>query len=252
MLKILKLFTLLMLFKQFSLEAVYRPPSTHDGIWQIIEPHIIPDTHPAKAKLDQIFSFPNALNSVENMSKAGFKIVKERREGHCYVAFHKKLKGYVVKFYCDDQINNDWDHWMRRINGARAIEGAIERHGAQHLFCVPKKWIYPVCRGNVHYGAKNFVLIAEEMDVYGGVANLDLWKQIKWMNKEKLTLLQKIISEEGLIDSIYPDNLPFCKDKRICFIDTEHFGGSGIRYHRLTRHLPKKLQGYWTEITHSQ
>lgn len=252
MLKILKIVAFFLILVQSSIEAIYRPPSVHDAVWQIVETHIIPDTHPVKGKLDQVFSSPNILNSTETMRKAGFKIVKERREGHCYVAFHKKLKGYVIKFYCDQQINNDWDHWMRRINGAKAIAGAIERHGVQHLFCVPKKWIYPVFRNSDNPGLKNFVLVAEEMQVYDGQANLDLWKQTKWMNKEKLTLLQKIISEEGLIDSIYPDNLPFCTDKRICFIDTEHSGGREIRYHRLTRYLPKKLQGYWTEMTHGQ
>jgi hypothetical protein len=227
-----------------------RPVHVPEDIWEQLTPFFVPDNHPIKEKLDKFFSKPNLLQSSEALKKAGFKSSGTRGFSKTQIFKHKRLKNYLIKAFTDDQIEIvDWEIWMRRINGALTINAAIERNGVQAYFKVPQKWIYQIPRTEQTFETKNFVLVVEDMQLYDQRGNSIMWNGMKFVTKEKLNALYKIISEEGLLDSIYIDNIPFSKiDDKIAFIDTEHFHKWPVPFHRLTPFLAKKMQVHWMSL----
>src|SRR5205085_2684107 len=68
---------------------------------------------------------------------------------------------------------------------------------------------------------KRYILVVEDMHLLSSSENADAY--VLDMNKAKLNALYIMLTENLLIDSIFIDNIPFCKDGKIAFIDTEHF-----------------------------
>ncbi len=62
---------------------------------------------------------------------------------HVVVAFHKDLKGYLIKAVLDKyDFNNegkgeDWQQWIQRIEGEKYIRNAIAESGYKNYFKVP-------------------------------------------------------------------------------------------------------------------
>lgn len=224
------------------------PPHLSSDAWEILQPYLLPENHAAKKVLDQLFSSEKILNHAETLKKAKFKQVGQ---GHSKVKVlkHKKLKGYLIKAYTDDQAEvREWEIWMKRIGGAIATRQAIEMHQLSHFFTVPKKWIYQVKRNGVSPEEKNFVLLVEDMQIYGARSNFILWNGSSFITKEKLQALHLITQEAGLSDSLFIDNIPFTKEEKIAFVDTEYFHKWPLNEARLTSYLSKKMQKHWLSI----
>jgi len=200
-----------------------RNPYVDDVTWNALTPYFLPSNSHERAVLDRIFMKKRALSSFESMEKMGFWVIADVQK-QLVVAFHQKLKGYIIKAYLDT-FNVDEAYWFkRRIDGARHIQASIEAHGFEHIMKVPKKWIYPLPPGpdpKPGNTRRNFLLICEEMDILSDEKNRNAYQ--KKASREILDALYLIITENLLIDSVYIDNIPFCKDGRIAFIDTEHF-----------------------------
>ena len=150
-----------MLFSAFmlSLEAAYPKkkvpqPATYTyeanpyvspEVWDRLRPFFLPDNHPLKPKLDEIFKGSRVTLSLDGFKKAGFSKYKIRDWSHMVVAFHPKLPGIVVKAFLDTELKMvDWEMWIHRIYGAQAVRECIARHGYEKYFKVPAKWIYPL------------------------------------------------------------------------------------------------------------
>jgi hypothetical protein len=235
----------------FAAYAEYtRPISVPEDIWEQLNPYLLPDDHPVKAKLDKLFFKPDLLQSSVLLKKAGFKTSGARGYSKTQILKHKKLKNYLIKVFTDDQIEVvEWEIWMRRVNGALTIRSAIERNGVQAFFKVPQKWIYQVPRTGQNFEQKNFVLVVEDMKLYDQRGNNIMWNGLSYINKEKLNALYTLIKEEGLLDSVYIDNIPFSiLDDKIAFVDTEHFHKWPVPFHRLTSFLAKKMQVHWMSL----
>lgn len=242
---------ILFLHSMAGADEVFHSAAVPQVVWDRVTPFLMPADHPAKDVLDTLFAKPDVLLSRATMQKAGFKVSKPRKRDNIFFATHKKLKGYFLKFYTDDQgALPDWYNWVQRAQGAVAIRQAIERHGYQKIFSVPRKWIYPIPRTALKPEQKSFILVAEDMHLVGSATNAARWKSRGWITEDKLRALYKLLREERLIDSVYVDNIPFAKDGRIAFIDTEHFHNCERRvpYERLTPRLPANLQSFWTEM----
>lgn len=221
-------------------------PCVSDEIWQQVLPYLLPENHPAKAALDRIFSKKGLLKSKKDLKKAGFKLVKHD-QNEMVIAKHEELKGYVIKAYLNSSPATDWALWRRRIQGAQLIQKSLDQHGYNHLMKVPKKWIYPLPVQD-ELGGKNFILVAENMKILKGDENLLAFKE--QMTPQMLDALYIVIKENLLIDSIYADNIPFSKDGRIAFIDTEHFNDTTqpLKLYRLAQFLSKKMHAYWDQL----
>lgn len=235
-------------------EAAERPKTVSRKVWNSVKPYLLPDDHPIKPSLDRIFSRSRAILNTRTMRKAGFVNPKVRKWTHIIVTTHPELPGYVIKTYLDAQRyhNHQPEHkrWIVRISGARAIQEMLDENGWNHLFKVPKKWIYalPETPGVAkEYLRKHFILVEEDMHLVGKRKNKDMWRSSS-ITIEHLDALYQILRRLGLSDCVKPDNLPFSCDGRIAFIDTDSYMKGHVPYRKLTPHLCRPMQKYWLGI----
>jgi hypothetical protein len=222
-----------------------------ESLWQELEPYFLPHNHPIKKKLDRFFSQKRVTLSKESFEKAGFNKVKMRKPTNIVVGKHHRFPGYLFKVFFDTQpYVAEWDNWVKRIEGARSIKECIRKHNF-HDFVAPKKWIYPLPEfpappDDPYYIRKNFILIVEDMRILRAKDNLDAYKNK--ITHEQLFALFTLLTEVGLIDSVYPDNTPFTIKEKIAFIDTEHHHLAPVPFHKLTHHLSPSMQTYWESL----
>lgn len=246
----------LFLFIQFfestihAVEGYTRSPFVSPEVWEQLTPYFLPVNHPIKQKLDKIFGKKRITSNCHTLANAGFIKPKQGRHTGVIVTKHKKLKGYVIKLLSDENPDMaEWVNMVLRIKGAKIIQDAIDKHGYQYLFKVPKKWIYPLpaepSPPENHY-RKNFILIAEDMRVYKKPNNLMHWKES--MTGKKLKAIYTLITELGLDDSIYPWNIPFSKDGKMAFVDTERFYRWPVPYDRTLIYLSKSMHNFWIRL----
>lgn len=199
-----------------------RHPNFPEEIWNGISPLFLPEDSPMRVVLDKIFSKRRVLGSLKEMSRAGF-IIKTDPKNKIIVARHPKIKGYLFKVYLDTSDSCDHYWWKKRVIGARTIQEAIDRYGYGIWMKTPQKWIYPLpiepaaAEGTYE---KHFILVVEDMHILDHENNRIAYK--KFMTKEKLLAFYHLLTELKLIDSVYADNTPFCKDGKMAFLDTEH------------------------------
>ncbi len=237
--------------KEFAQAYPYNP-LVPLSLWEELTPYFLPDHHPIKSQLDHLFQQMRVTQSEESFEKAGFSKPKMRKPTNLVIGRHPRFKEYIFKVYLDTQpAVCEWGNWIQRIKGARAIQAYLARHPFCH-FAVPQKWIYPLPLepsppDHAGFKRKNFILIVENMHILNTKSNLKAFK--KRISPQILEQLYTLIREEGLIDSVYPDNIPFTKSGKIAFIDTEHhYPGASIPYHQLTPFLSQDMQHYWQSL----
>lgn len=236
---------------QISGVQAYAPsPDVDPAVWNQVKPYFLPEEHPVKPYLDLIFSPSRVILNAKALKKAGFTNTKPTKYNNMIVAKHPKLKGYLVKLYTDQQPNGDgWSEWHSRVVGAASVQATINKHGYQEMFKVPKKWIYPLPDGPTPPPGtfrQHFILVVEDMKIHKKKDNLFHWRSFA-MTEERLDAIHTIFQEEGLIDSIYPHNLPFAKDGKQAFVDTQHHHRWPIDFANLTHFLSPKMQVHWTQ-----
>lgn len=227
-----------------------QPESVDEGMWEQMRPYFLPEDHPLKPKLDRIFSRDRVTANLSSLKKAGFKCKALRKWNNAIVAKNSKLKGYVFKMYSDDQVGFvDYPYWFARIQGTEVIRQSIEKLGYQHIFKVPKKWIYPLPHNPLSNNPteRNFILVCEDMRIMSKEGNYERWRSA-WVTHQLLDAVYAVLTDAGLLDSVYVDNIPFCKDGKIAFIDTEHFCKWPVPYHKMLPFLSKSNQAYWQSL----
>ena len=227
-------------------------------VWDEVTPYLLPDDHPAKKILDRMFSESRVLLSVKSMEKAGFINPIPRFWTKLIVTKHPDLNGYVIKAYIDAQRyykdTPEYVYWIKRIQGAQAIRELVDENHWNHLFKIPRKWIYalpPEPSPPREYLRKNFILIEEDMNILSDKANKEAWKG-KWVTEEILNGVYIILSEIGLNDCAKIDNIPFSTDGRIAFIDTQSFHEWPVEFKRLSLFLSPSMKQYWKSIIKSK
>jgi len=219
--------------------------------WDKLKPYFLPYDHPIRPVLDKIFASERVTLNRESFEAAGFKLRPPKNPTNLVVGKHPRLKGYLVKSFLDIQTVCEWDNYVKRIDGAQSIQQCIENHGYQKDFKVPKKWLYPLpsdssSPDDPQYQRRNFILLVEDMHILGHRANTSYYKNR--ITPEKLDALYVILTEVGLIDSLFKGNIPFNKSGKINFIDTEHHHLWPIKYERLLKCLSPKMQTYWQNL----
>lgn len=220
--------------------------------WIQAEPYFLPFDHPLKSKLDRLFRNERVTESPDSFAKGGFGKVKLSPKGNLVVGRSRELSGYLIKAFLDVQAPVcEWCNWIKRIEGANAIRNALQRHGFTD-FVVPRKWIYPLPQdpspmASLSSQRKNFILVVEDMRILSNKENLKAYK--KKITQKHLDQLYILFSELGLLDSVYPDNIPFTVKGTIAFIDTEHHHHKMVPYHVLSHYLSPSMQTYWNSLT---
>lgn len=236
-----------------SAAAYEKSPHVSEDAWNIVEPYFLPLDHPMKTALDKIFNVYRATASHQALKKAGFSFKLPRDDRRVTVAKHSKLKGLLIKIFLDTQNTHqeEWKMWIRRIQGAQCIQAGLDKHGYNHIMKTPQKWIYPLpptpLEGEGQF-RQNFILVVENMRILSEEENRVKYRLA--MNKEKMDALYIMLTEYVLIDSVYLDNIPFSKDGKIAFIDTEHFLTKlkPLKLHRLTKYFSPIMQEYWRHL----
>ncbi len=234
----------------------YSYPDVASDIWDAVRPHLIPDNHPAKPRLDRIFCASRATLDPTHFRKAGFPRNRPGRFSRVMASTHPQLQEYFVKAFADTELGIlfDWKKWLHRIAGAHAIRECIHRHGYQAHFKVPRKWIYPLPKhpsppSSSRYLRKNFVLVADNVRSVGH-ANNEQWYKDE-ISPRVLFELFTIMDEMGLFDSVYAFNVPVCKDGKIAFIDTEYHHRWPVPFYKFNRYLSKSNKKLWTRWANS-
>ena len=239
---------LLLAFFSVYLNAEYeRNPYVPEETWNALTPYFLPFDSKEKKILDRIFSKQRILKSREKMTKTGFLLLTPP-EHAIVVAKHTKLKHHIIKAYLDESTTDEAYWFKKRIDGARHVQDYIDRHDYQHIMKVPRKWIYPLPlepRPEDGSTGKNFILICEKMDIY------DFETSRNWYRKKipvnTVNAIYLILTDCNLFDSVYADNIPYCKDGRIAFVDTEHYlkNSTPIDLEKFTHYFSSKMQTYW-------
>lgn len=235
--------------------AKHIPEQTED-VWQLVEPFLMPEDHPIKGKLDDIFRNSRAISSRKTLVEAGFEDKKPEPITKIIVTRHRKMKGYMFKIYTDDYL--DYHHgepevytYLRRARGARMIREEIEKQGLGKVFKVPQKWIYalPESPGPLkpEHFKRQFILVEEEMDLLSKEDMKKKWKD-GTMTKKHLDKLYYITTRLGLRGCCKYDNIPICKDGKIAFVDTQSNLRWPIAYKRLKVVLEGELLTYWEKL----
>jgi len=227
-------------------------------IWEKVQPYLLPENHPVKSKLDRLFARTRVTFTNQSFKEAGFKRNRIGRFSRVMASGNPELPGVFIKAFADTElhITQDWFKWMHRIEGAKSVHACIHRHGYQNKFKVPQKWIYPLPAQpspptTEKVLRKNFILVAEDMQIYEHERNNDLYK--KKMTKELLDAIYTIIQEEGLWDSCYAFNIPFSKaDNKLSFVDTEYHHKWPVPYYKFTKYFSKDMAKYWEYLIEHQ
>lgn len=258
--KIRWILVILALFAGFCLDA--KPADYNDfetnpyltiSMRQRIRPFILPAGHPMKKALDSIFHASRATKDVKSLSDAGFKVLFKQKRSFICVVKHPQLPGYLLKLYTDDEIRQkhdtpSWECLARRCEGARKIRNVIKNNGLVH-FQAPQKWLYPLPlepspSQNCIYARHPVVLIVEDMKLVSKKENLYVWENM--ITKEHLDELFLIITlAKG--SSYRPDNIPYSKNGKFSFIDTE-YPLRPTDYISIRRYLSKKMCRYWDDL----
>ncbi len=237
--------------KENSKEYSWQKSSSIDvATWHNLQPYLLPSNHYLKPKLDQIFSKARASANKQAMKKAGFEGLEEWRWNKIFVARHPNLKGFLIKAYLDDHCFMDDKILVNRIIGAEAIRYVIAALGLQSYFKVPHKWLYPLPDSPPSLPGlkgKNFILIVEDMNIVDKAKNKKKYRES--ITENQLFALFHVMNSVGLADSVHIYNIPFCKDGKIAFIDTEMHHLWPIAFHLLTPSLSLKMQECWKKLT---
>lgn len=219
-----------------------------------VEPYLLPDDHPIKPLLDAIFSQTRATLSLDSLEEAGFNKSKPRKFTNIIVTKHPSVPGFVFKMSLDSQRyhknNPEYHYWILRIQGVQLVADIITSFGLEDQFKCPRKWMYALPKypkAPEGYLSKSYILVEEDMELLDSEVNENLWSSDK-ITPNLLDNLFFILQEVGLSDCAKPANIPFSKDGRISFIDTQSHGSDEVRYKKLLPFLSDSNQKYWKTL----
>lgn len=235
-------------------QEIYSSLYVSDETWEQVQNYLMPDDHPAKATLDQIFSNSRAFADQESMLLSGFTPAEPQHHTQIIVTSHPMLQGYIIKAYLDSQQYHSGKpehyYWIKRAIGARLIQEFITVREYDHLFKVPQKWIYLLPdepSPPQGYLRKMFILVEEDMHIFNDKKNEKLWGS-KCVTKELLKGLFTIITELELFDCAKPSNCPFSIDGKVAFVDTQSYQKGFVKYYKLTPLLSPDMKSYWEKL----
>lgn len=242
-----------------SSEEYEKPNTASDEAWEAVQPYLLPADSYVRKILDDLFSSSRITSDRESLEEAGF-VLTPHQGLHVIVASHGFLNGFLVKVIVDkynfhaEGLGEDWEQWIRRIEGEKLIREAIVRLGYKKYFKVPRQWIYPLPNGpEIHelknYYPKSFVLVTEDMQLAPSEKNTKFYRHL---SKSLMKAIFTITTELGLSDCCNKYNVPLCKDDKLAFIDTETFHQWPVDYHRMIEFLSPDRRKYWEKLRKEQ
>lgn len=223
----------------------YENPLLNEKMRKLIAPHLLPLDHPVKEKLDAIFSQSRVLHDKKTLTDAGFIILTAQPISFIIVTIHPEIPGYIFKVYLDTELRKKkevahWEWLVRRCVGAKAIRSVIRKKKLKY-FIVPDKWLYILPQYPLSSEPNPQTVILVETHIQLGENSAHAWKTVvKPKHLDELYLIYKT----GYGSVHMPDNVPYTKDGKFAFIDTE----SPKRHPKVNyvkKYLSKDMQEYW-------
>lgn len=215
------------------------------------KPYLMPDNHPIKAKLDRIFKKKRPTHDRSTLEAAGFENGEIRRYSKCVVTKHNKIKGYFFKLYLDTQtdIPDELRPLCDRIKGANFIKKYIKEHRFEKEMKVPQKWLYLLPYKSSAPGTikRDYILVAEDLKIHTSAMNYQLWAS-NLVTPDLLNKLYMVIRDNGMADCPIAFNVPFAKDGKIAFIDTQDHSRNDIPWDKMLKYLSPEMQNHWIKL----
>lgn len=224
--------------------------SIKESVWRQVGPYLLPEKNTIRKFLDKICNEIRIVSSEEALIQAGFEVIYHQDKLGLVVAKHPNLPGYLLKLYLDSSPRAEWSLWVLRAHGARVIQNILNKNHFNCFMKVPKKWIYPIPQKGRPAPAeklfpKDFILVVEDMNILSKKISQNYYKN--GMSYPRLEALYRIIDEGGLSDS-HIGNIPFSKDQKIAFIDTEYVNSWPVHFDWLTKYFSPLNQLYWLKL----
>ncbi len=241
---------------KIEIEDYEKPLTVGDEGWEAVRPYLFLEDKSVKTTLDKLFGNARVTADREALLEHGFTLTPTQGL-HVIVAGHPKLSGYLLKIIVDkydinhEGLGEDWEQWIRRIEGERLIREGIKKLGYRDIFKVPHQWVYPLPNGprpydEPGYDPRSFILIVEDMKLATKEKNS---KHFKRLEKWELEAIYEIATQYGLADCCNRNNLPLCKDGKMAFVDTEIYNQWPVDYHQMLQYLSDRGREYWKKIT---
>jgi len=232
-----------------------------DETKEMVAPYLIPEDHPVKPILDEIFSV-RASETLTSLRKAGFMNLQPRKRG-LIVTEHPSLPGYIIKVYCDYsghsynqftksyQMQDEHLEFVGRLEKRNLIESIIDHYGFEE-FILPKKWIYPIPTEvnplHNHTRIKKFYLIvAEKLDILDPFETREIWKQVDQDYIHKFFLVYR----DARLQDVGSANQCFTPSGHLAFIDTKDWSEETFKPLKSPYFLPYEHKMYWNQLIKS-
>lgn len=239
-----------------EIKPYVRSPHVSQEVWDAVRKYFLPENHPIKSRLDRLFSARRVIQTPQSFKDCGFVRNRVGRFSRVLASSHPHLQGYYIKAFCDAELTirgsrADWIKLVHRIEGALRIKACIAKHGLQNSFKVPRKYLYPLPPepsppDTPRYIRKNFILVCDDCRIFEHEKNNKMYKRN--MTHELMDGLYIIIAECGLADSLYAFNVPFCKDGKLAFIDTEYWDKHPVKFSKFEKYFSSDMQKYWEKL----
>ena len=180
------------------------------------------------------------FDSAKTWRKGGFEILRESEE-KIIVASHEDARGYLFKKYSSS--NSRWSYdeqlekYQNRIEGARLLREHLEANQIDRIV-VPRKWLCTLPdRFNVRRGKPSYIVVVERYDILDRDRSKRRYRKI---DEDLLRDLSTILFKFRGLD-FTPRNVPFTRDHKIAYIDTE--------YLKLNTRKPSRRKRYYKRQT---
>ena len=195
---------------------------------------------PVSIDLDKLFRRPSMFESARTWRKAGFEILRESEE-KIIVARHRDVGGYLFKKYSSSNPRWSYDEqlerYQNRIAGARLLREHLEANQIDRIV-VPRKWLCTLPgRFDVRRGKPSYIIVVERYDILDRDRSKRRYREI---DADLLRDLSTILFRFRGLD-FTPRNVPFTRDHRIAYIDTE--------YLKLNTRRPSRRKRYYERHT---
>lgn len=213
-----------------------------------IKPHLLPEDHSLKPKLDAIFSKPRVIENEQTFAENGFKTLFAQPQSFIRVAKHPQLPGVLVKVYLDNETRQKenipgWKWLVNRCEGAENIRKLMQKKKFRH-FCVPDKWLYPLDSSR-----QPVILVVTDMKLVSAEETENAWKTK--VTKSHLEELYCILSH-GYASCYLINNIPYTKQGKFACIDTEYpkrkVNSGMLKFGKVRECLSPEMQVYWNQL----
>ena len=224
-------------------------PCLSSTMKQLMAPYLLPETHPTKPILDTIFTSSDVIKNDTTLMNAGFRILFTQKKSFIRVVSHPLLKGYLLKLYPNSERRigkgpSGWKRLTARCIVAEKIKRIIKEKKI-HTFVVADKWLYPLPVPK-HQNSKQqpVVLIVKNMNIYSRKES-----EIAWKKKASWGTIKGLyeIFSQGYGSAVLTSNLPYTKDHKFAFIDTE-CDMRKFSMKNAKRYFSPKMWKYWNSI----